>query len=80
MNDKINPSHYKQGKIECIDAIESSMSKEEFMGYLKGSVIKYNWRYKDKGGLEDLKKAQWFLNKMIEKYDVANNIRVHRTD
>lgn len=69
MNDKINPSHYKQGKIECIDAIEAAMTKEEFIGYLRGNAIKYNWRFRHKGGLEDLKKAQWYINRLIQMLD-----------
>lgn len=64
--DNVNhPQHYTNGEIECIDAIESSMTKEEFCGYLKGNCMKYIWRYSNKGGLEDLLKAQWYLNKLI---------------
>lgn len=61
-----HPSHYCRGGIECIDAIEASLGKDEFTGFLRGNIIKYVWRYKDKNGLEDLKKAQWYLNKLIE--------------
>lgn len=61
------PSHYNQDGIECIDAVKASMSREEFKGYCKGNAMKYLWRYtyKDKPK-EDLKKAQWYLNKLIE--------------
>lgn len=61
-----NPSHYNKGGIECIDAIQSSMTKEAFCGYLKGNVQKYMWRYESKGGVESLQKAQWYLSKLIE--------------
>ena len=62
-----NPSHYTFGNVECIDAIESSMSKESFCGFLKGNVIKYIWRYEHKGrSIEDLKKCKWYLNKLIK--------------
>ncbi len=61
-----HPSHYTQGNIECIDAIQASMSASEFAAFLKGNVQKYLWRYSNKNGIEDLKKAQWYLNKMIE--------------
>ena len=62
-----NPSHYTFGNVECIDAIESSMSKESFCGFLKGNVIKYVWRYEHKGrSIEDLEKCKWYLNKLIE--------------
>lgn len=64
--DAVNPNHYKQGLIEAIFAIESSMSTEQFKGYLKGNVLKYCWRYENKGGCEDLKKARWYLDKLIE--------------
>lgn len=64
--DKVNqPSHYAKGGVECIDAIESSMSKDAFLGYLKGNIQKYIWRYECKGGLESLLKAQWYLNRLI---------------
>ena len=65
MHDPINPSHYTSGSVECIDAIEASMSPEAFKGYLKGSIQKYIWRYEAKGGVESLQKAQWFLNRLI---------------
>lgn len=65
MKDNINPSHYKQGSVECIDAIESAMNQEKFKGYLKGNILKYIWRHENKGGVEDLKKAMWYLNKLI---------------
>jgi hypothetical protein len=65
MTDFVNhPPHY-QGSIECIDAIEASMSAEAFKGSLKANVIKYVWRYEAKGGVESLQKAQWYLNRLI---------------
>lgn len=72
MKDNINPTHYKQGSVECIDAIESAMDIEPFKGYLKGNVLKYCWRYENKGGVEDLKKANWYLNKLISICDDKN--------
>jgi len=60
------PMHYAAGNIECIDAIEAQLSPEEFRGYLKGNIIKYLWREKHKGGVESLKKAQWYLTKLIK--------------
>ena len=66
-DDSVNhPAHYTQGTVECIDAIESSMTPEEFRGYLKGCQIKYIWRYQHKGGMEDLKKARWYLDRLIK--------------
>lgn len=60
--------HYNQGGIECIEAIKASMTPEEYDGFLKGQVIKYVWRYRHKGKpVEDLKKARYYLDKLIEK-------------
>ncbi len=67
MNDAVNhPSHYTQGGIECIKAIEASMTPKQFQGYCKGNVMKYIWRSENKNGIEDLKKAQVYLGWMIE--------------
>ena len=61
-----SPSHYNSGGVECIQAIEASMEPEAFQGYLKGNTLKYIWRMSYKGKtLEDCKKAQWYLNKLI---------------
>jgi len=59
-----NPPHYTVGTVECIDAIQASLTIDGFNGYLKGNVIKYMWRYEKKGGIQDLEKAQWYLNKL----------------
>jgi hypothetical protein len=59
------PKHYNSGNIECIDAIEESMSSHAFKGYLKGNCMKYLWRYEYKGKqVEDLQKAGWYLRKL----------------
>ena len=69
MVDMVNsPPHYNAGSIECIDAIEASMSKEAFRGYLKGNMLKYIWRYENKGGKEDLDKANWYLTRLRESF------------
>jgi hypothetical protein len=68
-----SPAHYKTGEIECIEAIEASLSKEAFRGYLKGNIEKYVWRYETKGNpKQDLEKAQWYLNKLISTYDTIS--------
>ncbi len=65
--DPVNhPNHYTSGSVECIEAIEASMSSEQFKGYCKACVMKYVWRYQLKNGVEDLKKARWYLNKLID--------------
>ena len=65
-NDMVNsPAHYASGDIECIDAISASMTDDEFRGYLKGNVMKYMWRYENKGKPEeDLAKAEWYLHRL----------------
>tara|TARA_E500000318_G_scaffold31476_1_gene31184 strand:- start:1772 stop:2002 length:231 start_codon:yes stop_codon:yes gene_type:complete len=67
-DDPVNhPAHYTANEgIECIEAIEATLTSEEFHGYLRGQVIKYVWRCNYKGKrLEDLKKAEWYLKKYI---------------
>jgi len=60
------PYHYNTGNIECIEAIEESMSEFAFKGYLKGNCMKYLWRYDYKGKpVEDLQKAQWYLARLL---------------
>ncbi len=61
-----SPPHYKSGGIEAIEGIEASMEPEAYAGYLKGNIMKYMWRYERKGKpVEDLKKAQWYLGRLI---------------
>jgi Protein of unknwon function (DUF3310). len=77
-HDKINhPDHYThQGTIECIEAIKSSMSPEEFLGAMKANVIKYLWRYRHKDGAVDLHKAFVYLHWLIEAYDEFDKNKV----
>lgn len=65
MTDMVNsPPHYKQGDIECIEAIEAALTPEEFRGYCKGNALKYIWREQHKGKTEDVKKAAWYLDRL----------------
>lgn len=76
MKDNINPDHYKQGNIECIDAIQASMTKTQFIGYLKGNIYKYLWRFENKhkdNPNQDLNKASWYLNRLIKITDEDTN-------
>ena len=59
------PPHYRQGDIECIDAIRAMLTPEEFRGYVKGNVVKYCWRERHKGGDESLAKADWYLGRLV---------------
>jgi len=63
------PIHYNKGSIECLDAIEASMSPEAFRGHLKGCVLKYVWRYESKNGVEDLRKANFYLSRLIKNLE-----------
>lgn len=64
-----HPSHYTSGKIEVIRIMEDQLTDEEYRGYIKGQVIKYVTRERHKNGLEDLKKAAWYLNRLIQKME-----------
>ena len=66
LSDPINPVHYKQGGIECIDAIKAATG-DGFIGYVWGNVLKYLWRWPKKGGVDDLKKARWYLDRLIKE-------------
>lgn len=68
-HDVVNhPKHYNQSGIECIDAIKAATG-DGFEFYLQGNILKYLWRYRYKNGAEDLKKAEWYLKKLIEVVD-----------
>jgi len=66
--DNVNsPSHYTNGKIECINAIESAtVGKKGLEAVCVANVIKYLWRYEDKNGVEDIKKAHWYLDQLVK--------------
>jgi len=67
-NDPVSaPQHYNAGNIECIDAIQESMTPDAFKGYCKGNALKYIWRMSYKGKpIEDLRKAIWYIERLIE--------------
>jgi hypothetical protein len=68
--DKVNsPPHYGQGSIECIEYIEDFLNRDEFIGYLRGNIAKYMHRFRYKNGVEDLKKAQWYLGRLIKEME-----------
>lgn len=71
--DNVNhPSHYTFGKIEVMDYIEDKLSDVECEGYFVGNIIKYVSRFRKKNGIEDLKKAQWYLNRLISNMEGKN--------
>lgn len=64
--DNVNhPNHYKTGGIETIDYIRAKLGDEGTVAYCMGNVMKYTSRWQDKNGLEDLKKADWYLDYAI---------------
>lgn len=65
-NDPVNPNHYKNGKMDAITIMQNTLTEEEFKGFCKGLIIKYIYRADSKNGIEDYKKAQWYLNKLIK--------------
>jgi len=75
VKDNVNhPTHYTQGKVECIDAIESAtVNKTGLDAVCTANIIKYIWRCENKNGLEDLKKAQWYLDKLIKHNEQKRN-------
>lgn len=65
-----HPLHYNKGRIECIDAIDSATAgKSGIEAVCVANVIRYLWRYEEKGGLESVRKAQWYLNKLISELE-----------
>lgn len=59
------PTHYRQGNVECIEAIQAALGVEGFRAYCKGNVIKYLWRETYKGGQVDVEKAQKYLEWLV---------------
>ena len=76
-DDDVNsPAHYAdQGAVECIDAMESMLSREEFIGYLRGNSFKYRWRCRGKGNaVKDLRKAQWYENRLLAIIEAGTQV------
>ena len=68
--DNVNrPAHYGQGSIECIEYIKDFLTDEELTGYYRGNVAKYLHRWRYKNGVEDLKKARWYLEALIQQQE-----------
>ena len=66
--DPVNhPAHYTQGGIECIDLLQQNLTEEQFIGYLAGNHQKYVFRWQSKGGVTDLLKARWYLNRLLDE-------------
>lgn len=69
--DPVNrPAHYTSGGIECIDAMQAAFGAEVVKGFCLCNAFKYLWRHRNKNGVEDLKKARWYLNRLIREMEV----------
>ncbi|MGB0809970.1 MAG: DUF3310 domain-containing protein [Candidatus Puniceispirillaceae bacterium] len=69
MSDPVNhPEHYTSGEIECLDAIKAALG-ENYKYYVQGNLLKYIWRFPLKNGMQDLQKAQFYLNDLLTDYD-----------
>lgn len=71
----VSPNHYKVGGIETWDYLCAKLSPTQLAGYAKGNVIKYISRADHKGNITDLKKAAWYLNKLIEELESYADIQ-----
>ena len=65
--DMVNhPQHYTQGGIECIDALKAAtVGKRGIEAVCVANVIKYLWRYEEKNGIEDVRKAKWYIERLL---------------
>ena len=72
--DNVNhPGHYTKGKVECIDALESAtIGKSGIEAVCVANIVKYLWRYEEKNGMEDVKKAQFYLNRLLATLENNN--------
>lgn len=68
----VRPAHYTRGAVECIVAIEAALTPEEYRGYLKGNVLKYFWRERDKGGLQSIQKAEYYTQRLIKLLETTS--------
>lgn len=71
MSDMVNhPNHYTAGKVECIEALEAAtVNLSGLEAVCTGNAIKYLWRWQQKNGVEDLKKARWYIDRMISRLE-----------
>jgi hypothetical protein len=72
-SDKVNsPHHYTQGDVECVDAIKSAtINKKGIEAVCVANIIKYLWRYEEKGGIESVEKAEWYLKRLLLELEKA---------
>ena len=65
-----HPKHYTQGGIECIDALKAAtVGKRGIEAVCVANVIKYLWRYEEKNGIEDVRKAKWYIERLLRELE-----------
>jgi hypothetical protein len=69
VSDVVNkPEHYRQGGVECIEAIKAAVTTAPpVQAVFVANILKYVWRYREKNGTQDLMKARWYLNELINE-------------
>lgn len=67
------PSHYKELAIDPLEYMSVNFTNEAYMGFLEGNILKYVTRYKMKNGVEDLKKARYYLDLLIDRQEMQEN-------
>ena len=72
-NSVVHPSHYNRTSVEVIDTLRGMMTDDEYRGFLIGNVVKYISRYSLKNGIEDIKKAKYYLNLLEKDLEESNN-------
>ena len=78
INNVCHPKHYNQGGIECIDAIKAAtVGKTGIEAFCVGNAIKYLFRYENKNGLEDVKKAKFYIDRLIQEIEMKENNYLH---
>lgn len=65
----VDPAHYRTGNFECIDVMLETQGKRATQDFCLLNAFKYIYRHKKKNGVEDIKKAQWYINKYLELED-----------
>jgi len=76
-NPVTKPAGYNQYSLETIDAIQGQCTPDEYRGYLKGNAFKYLARYRKKGGVQDLQKAAWYVNRLASYEEKQQNAAEH---
>ncbi len=73
MKDNVNhPAHYKTGQYECFDVMLECLGQEVVLDFCIGNAFKYLYRHRNKGGVEDAKKAHWYLTRWIQIIEELN--------